>query len=1443
MAAAVVPSRARAARNAPPQTNAVTYVRLDLIINHLQGDLQPEPKHYFFRWFRAGKQVKVTAAKPAAASPFAEKMALYASVRRHGPVFVSDDPSEPLDTQLVLVVTEPNTQPIVVSTVAFDIAYYINAIVEAGTKTLSTNIQMPGSISLSVSLSIKAMGDDHLHRYVPEQQIAYNNTTETPDMDEAAAALELERLRQEVREQDTRVGALEQSTDSLQDAVRRAQDTTDPNAITAAQTRIKELEDRLATTDREKSDAQRRVQAHMAHAAKIRETYERLAEWYNDLRQEHSDLRKEHTELREKVDGQTTNSAEVGDRSIPVVTSSQDTDLKSLQEERDKLQADLEKQQTEKTEMHSRNSQLLETKARALVELKEQWDSAQNALIATKQQNEEKEKAMEELKSTVQSLRSQLLERSAIVEEKEAELEEAVQKVEEIQASHAEALENMQSSSLEEARSLTQTETDEIRKLHMEELQKLSEEKNSELEASLQAEREKLETEKANEIAAIREQMRQEFDLEKSTEVEQLKTDYERKMEEDHERLKQQAVTAEEVSKASNEAAIESKVLAVRSGYEAQLAERDEVINKLEERHKEELQAVVHQKSEIDQELTSLRNATSAATASRELGEQVQTRSLEERCTRLQAELETLQKENEAMRSSPRTISSTAETDHAAEMGERLNHQIGELKSLLKTESQERNETAKRLSVAEREHDELRATITRLRSERDGAVLDLKKAKEAVPNTEIKHATLQRGTSNEQRSADALGAEEERDKAIRELFRVRKGLNKEIRKLRKENQELLDGAPSPSGTRDIEVSDAVARLTEERESMQSNLLHAQSELESAQRSLSMEMQNAAARDMQTGELQQRLQLSEGDLTTLRATIVDLQDALATSRKENADRVTQLTEERGTLLTELSTLKSTKATAEAALRDREVKLSGLTNELDSANRGLADASRGSEEVSRERDSARNKSVALATELDTLKQSLNAMSSSSSSTETMLRDAQKEVAESKAEVKLLLSEISDLKNEIQTKDAKITQETADFESATSQLRQTLDDERLSKDGLTTKTTELEGMVTTLRSKNDSIMERLASEQELKEDAEKRIAETEKSLRRLREELSQVRASELAGAEAVGRATAEREQTNRSLSDISQRAQSLDRTLKERNTEVIELQKKLSTAEAATDAMRSESGKLSEDGRALREELNAVRAELAQVQNELRKKTQQLENELAKGSELSHQETAAVRDLTGLSENLRAENSGLQSRLEAAQNEVITLRESHAQVGSKLESLERESVARDRAVSDYNTLKDAHGQLKQDMRHLSEDSVRLSKEKSSLETQLQSLEGVVDSLKTEIAAVRAENATTLREERANKEQEIAKASEIGKELRSATSLIQSLQAEIEGVKAENEKLAKEKGESPDSGVLDDLIKTRVELAWAQDEAMRLRHKLNRVAPKGSGSASFEY
>lgn len=1386
---------------------------------------------YFFRWQRGAKQVKTTKPRPLdpTAHAYEGRLALYVTVRRAGPSFVPDDPADPLDSTLQLLLSA-DAPP--VAETRFDIPAFLHTLVQAGKKSMNAVLTLSPAVDVGFTLTINTIGGGSLAPYTdphrPSPVLVAGAPTAAAraaivDPGEAAAALELERLRADVREKEGRIDALASSTDKLDHAVQQhaklAQNTVPAGDVAALQVRITALEEQKNLVEREKAEAERKVAAHVAHAAKIKATYNQLAAWYNNLRKEHADLQEKHP----------ASAAEQSTaRELPQdVSTTHEADYKSLERERDELQVLLHRERSEKKDMYSRNSELLQTKARTLAELREQWDASQITLSSTQKTKDEQAKLLTGLQKTVKELQAQLSAKEGNLSERSLALTEATNAMKEAEAKHDEAIKLAVSAAVAEAKASASVQIEHLKQQHEEASMRQKEEANTAREAALREELSKIRAEHETELERVKKSVEELQATNYSEKLEVIRKEHEQAIGAKEELTRKGVSDAENAVKAledkiaatANENVELQKQVAELTKQRAALdVEKGDALSSVQEAHNMELTKVQGARENAEAELAKLRKAlVIEKEAISEYKEKEQHRAtLEEELASARAQVATLQKANTEMQSSPRDVAATQSTTE--ESNTILEEQVSELRVLLKAETDKRHQTVNLLVAADSEHDELRAMVSRLRSERDEAVQDLKRARD-VPNPEVGIGAVPRNAANGNNQIESDNLLEERDKAIRELFRVRKGLNKEVKRLKKEKEELSQllnnsnggQASSTNRSRDNDGDAMMSDLRAQRD-------HAMSELQKVQNYMNSS--------------------NDGSSVQRSLTAVEKPDEISSAVLAKLDKL------RG----ELTTYQTANRRLEESLSEKETKIAQLSTGTASSSSSVENSG-----ISYARKEVTDGKAAI----EVLKTEIDQLTQSAKSREQALED---EVARLETTLEQQVTSSRDLSQRLQQNEASLIEDQARLQS-----------ERLEKDKESTK---FEALMQKLKSRNASLTVKLAGEKNQREEAQSRLVAAETNLQNLENELSELQESGRNTVDATKKLMAEKEQALMSLTETRKRLEMAESRLAERQIELSEARDRLRNVESSREFLQKEASEAGGKNQAVTEEVTVLRADLKQTQGELHKALRDLELEVEKGSHRTERENAFIADLEGRKEALSTERNALQSKYERTADELRVLKESYDTLQSVLQRVQEKSRNLGKSVSEKSeecvrlqamvskmkatneqltarseSLRGEHQLAKQEQSRVQQEINVLKGEKSAVSEKMRSLEQELSDMQDRFSLMQEENEDMLSAERSNAEREARKAAEMRKELRSARSVAETLQAEMEELQASyaeltNEKASlKETGEDREGELTTDLINTRVELAYAKDEAIRLRNKLKKVAQGGQGSASFEH
>lgn len=1536
MASAVVPSRAKAAGRPAGSTpsgdepDSPTYIRMTLVVDALHGSaLSPAPIKYFFRWMRADKQAKVSAAR--VVSPSGEhgvQMVIYAQVRRPSREIVHVEGTDPLNTTLVLVSIDPSANNVqtVISTCPFDMGDYLASLVDSGSLNMGASLQFSSDVTAAVTIMMKCLGENHLKRYAPEpRRLGMRATTpHAADADEAVAALEIERLRRQVPEEpkspvlpnpslelsdsQDNLGSSEMSTPNatgtplmpVTATVPASFDELTPTAptdLTSLQNRIRELEIENASVKRDRHDAERKVAAHVAHAQKIKETYTQLAMWYNNLRHE-------HIELQNKVP-KTGHESEAPPRvNSNASSSTYEADLKKIDEERESNQVEANSEKSQEDEALSRNSQLLESKARSLAELREQWDAAQEALSRKDREAEERAEALRETQKKLEFLETQLIEKDAIVNEKESALSEANKRLQDMETSHSRALADAELVSNQRNEENLLSEISELRRKHTSELEEAVEDAKKSVELTLKQKLELAKAEKDEELAQLRTNITEEIESRHAEELSRLRLEHENSIEAERNSLQRLIEQSESKARGLREAAdgstgrlndLQNQLDDLKKEYKNRVKEMNAEAESREASVQQQLAALVKENEAVSQQLEIERNdsaklANEISVKEIERGETLSI--LQSECSQLREHVAALEKERDELRESSQQIDAVVNSDinHEEEIAE-LNGQLADLKSSLRVEIEKRKEMTGILEKSDREHDELRDMVTRLRSERDKAIGDIKHVQDEL--AQAKRGPLLRNQGSKEiskevskESVEALV--EARDRAFREVFKVRKVLSRQIKTLKSENEKLVQGTSNAESGRGRELTNELSKVVSERDEARTQLLKVKSDLEKAKTDFASQ---GLEREKST---QEKLSALESEIESHKSQIGDLELSLSTAKKNNGSQMEMFEQEKDDLMRKIesSETEATKTANELAKKNNEII--DLTEKVKAKIVNIEESEQNVALLTKERDALSNRCSVLETELTTLKRSFNDATLLTSSKDDLLKEAQKENADRIEEVTKLRSEIGtlqksaseteqNLKTEVkrlQTDLTKSSDVAKSQEAKISQLRaegmnfhKQLEVERALKEKEVSEKESVEGVLRDLNSRHSSLKRKLAEEQSLRKTTQEDLSGSNAKAMELEGIIGDLEEKLIAKKDEVARIERENEDLRSSAKSLKEQLSSLSAKSREQDRELKSVQDKLASSESSREILEQQVCDAGGKSEKVVAELNALRSELGKAHDELHKSNARFEEELVRVKAEHEKSVKTIGSVEQENERLKTECNKLQSKLERTEKEVREKRGSHLALQSDLEGVQqrlsemeselaektsemtstRRDLTRaqertDRANQKYVQMVEEHDKLK---RHVSrvegEKEISRGEQMTSREEALRLAEEV-SKLQGQIRSVSAEHEERILKEKSNLEREAKRASDFRKDLRVARDLVQSLQIQLDEKTTENEDLRRkiernEDGEDAHNSVLNDLISARLELALAQDEVIRLRNKLKKVEGKGPGNSSFEY
>lgn len=1481
--AAVVPSRARG-HNAhvmrppqPPSSTPVTYIKMILRINSLRGNhLSPPPVKYSLRWMRAGKQLKSTSAYPIDVNThaFSGTVSLYTGVKRSGFSYISDKPDEPLLTELVLFAHDATeAQPAPVANAEFDVAKFLQQMIRASTKSMTTEISFTAAIKAGATLIMKALGENHL-----------TPIEDHPDLrEEDSTGQELEKLKADVREKELKLDQLTASTDKLEEMVletAKVAETAVPAAeLAALRVKVDALEHDKTILERERAEAERKVGAHVAHAAKIKTTYNQLAGWYNNLCAKHTELQKRLSESDTSTDG-------TSDLPTDVATTHEE-DIKNLEQERDQLKAMLDRERSEKKDISSRNSELLQAKARTLAELGEQWEAAKLTLENTKMSLKNQLSTSDNLRETVKTLEDKLAKRDEEASAQSGELEKASRRVKELEEKFEEARTRADADA--ESKAAAEADYQRLQTENADQREVLTRELSSGFETMVEEKLSALRKEHDESMQMSRQELKEILEKEHSFVLEKLQNEHENniaKIKEDLEKEAEALRTAasgfeEKLNITMQERSnLQEEVVNLKGSLEEKGSQLQMASKRTLETYEIQIQQLKQEKELAEKHLISEKDRNAALQSDAEASREALEKDLTDARQLLEeskSELTRIQEETSASESESRSIPLTLENR------QQLEEEISNLKKLLKNERERGDQVASHLAVADSEHDEMRAMITRLRSERDGAVQELQKSKDAVPNTQVRLDQGRKGATANGEGTEPHSLLEERDKAIRELFRVRKSMNKTIKKLKEENQVLVS---------QLEINSSEDRISENQQQKQ-EYDEAVSELAKIRAAIPL---NPKSRSLPTDSGTPGFNISShvlGALESLRSEVeeyktsnLQLQKAAKDLSNEKAEESRQLISKQDELVEQLAVLSKELDNSRSVLSERERSIENLTHNMKSTAMEQEHISKRYQDTLREKESADRRVAVLESELEEYKRSLEKTANSNSSAENELRKTTTDLIDSRKELSLLQSKhseycdaakksqmdmeskIGQLKNEQEKREASSKMLIEKLEVADANLTEEKRKFDSEMTGVQKQVKDFEKLIQDLKASNAQLKEKLTGEQDKRQAADASIEVASKNCNELEKLLSQSRLNETEKEKLVAELASECDEAKSNLSEQRRELLNTKEALKEQKAQLDAILEEMGQLKSSRDDLEREAAKANGLTAAGDEALNALRGETKQLQQELTEANKQLQIEREKVVTLKDKEKERSSALQDLRNTLEERNEVLQSTNEITTAELRTLQDSYRLLDKSLASKTRKSEELESALSEQiqicNELKAQVAKISAMESHEKGKCEQVAKDFRKMETELEEarnysktleenraradiLEAELEEMRHHAQAMEDEKQRRERESSLNKKSSNRRVENLRMELESTKSMIEALQSEVHRLQANNSELEKEVGslrsnaDARDTEVLNDLINTRMELAYSQEETIRLRNKLKKLGHRGQGSSSF--
>jgi hypothetical protein len=859
----------------------------------------------------------------------------------------------------------------------------------------------------------------------------------------------------------------------------------------------------------------------------------------------------------------------------------------------------------------------------------------------------------------------------------------------------------------------------------------------------------------------------------------------------------------------------------LKQSHEAELTTLRRQLMAEQAKVEEEKRAKTTAHDNIQTERAALQRAVDAA-AMREAADD---RKLQEAL----AELATLKVELEAVRSDHQAAALARDGVEVVDKSA-----VSELKAALEVAQQETKSAQESAEKRDAQAHHLQQVAEELRVELDATSAQLERERRDMRRTAV-------APSNDGAEIESLKSE--RDHAIRELFRVRKALNAELKAVKKERDALAEtGAPvsaEPEAVvlskqlRELEtevdrlesvIAEQAKEMATEKERHEHDLHAAKGEVEAAQAKLSARVaEHKASLQLNSSKL---LESATVELKTKSAKLAEVESEAANHSKKIQELQNELQAKNSTqdgTARELAFLKSSK----------EIEAKRAADELDNLRKSLEDATR--IQTEQETDMANSRRLietlradlalaeaarddtmvqlsAINGELASLKESMDTASKSTSSAEQQRNDAQKLIAETRAEREALASELKHTKASL---------------AAESRVR-----------------SERDGETDLLRSR----ISQLTASMKLLDD---KIAVANRSLNE----------ESIAKEEAIN-------ETARVLATL----QDTERDHEARKEECNALQIKLDhavqelaiakreAAEKALDAENVEQGV--KDVASRDRELETLAAELA----EYRTAAASAGSQVAEASKEKKFMQAEIDELQSKLATARAASS--KDTVHALKAELATMQRAVAEKNREFENLtnllKQMTVAHEQSSADYDALFEQHNQLKHDIQSSKTAEVRLNALEESAAKERQNLEGELKSARSSIRKLTEENqdlavaVEQLRELLKTETDEKKKSGDVRRELRATRTRLENLESELARAKSENQELLTRMDalnrlqQGSADALVDDLIRCKLDLAnaWEQIDHYKQRVKQlspeHHISPNSSGnqpsSSSFE-
>jgi chromosome segregation ATPase len=1168
---------------------------------------------------------------------------------------------------------------------------------------------------------------------------------------------------------------------------------SETSSAAALAVRVRALEEEKAVVERERNEAERKVQAHVQHALKIKDTYNQLAAWYNNLRHEHAELQKRHPES-------TTEAS----RELPTATvaTTHADDAKHMEQELDDMAKALAAERNEKKELLASHTAVLEEKASALAASKGKCSRLEtelaNAILSAKASKAELELSHKE------SLRANEVTEVCDARENEivslrSELAEANLKL---------TLQNdAVASSLKEALGVSAMEVAEMEQKVRDSVIELT---------ALRAELSKAQAALAEAQCGSNraEDVSKELDSLRSASEESL-----REVCGERDRLQ------EEVTK------WKSTVDELSESVEAKEVQMDE-IQRAAENLRVELDATLEQLERERGEASAGRHETSASSESEEVIADLTAkrdhaiRELFRVRKAMNAELKALRKEHDALTTRSRELEGRSTTAASAQ-GEAAAGSV---------------ETKERLAALEAEKNELMSAKEEALSSADAVVAtrgvtsaEHAEVKEKLAALEVEKVKLESAHREASSIAEAsalslastlkeLGEVKERsvvlaaEKARLETV-VAERESALVHASQKHAQECLT-LRSESEAASLELSARVVALEGElkgksdalnlsADGTEKELQFVRDELERARTDLEKARVEVVVNAERVASKQ-----AEADGSSLAREEASRELSFLSTRREQ--EVTQLNAELTALRLQLSDVTG-------ARRERDVELSQIQIALDDlrATCTAAEAARDAKIV---------EASGLSGELASLKESMKAASESSSSADKQLADVQRSLAEAVAERDAVASKIAVLKASLSSENSSRVK----LEKETALLRSRVE--------------ELSASIGTMEAKLVSA-NKVLSEQNLKKaDVDNEVVRLTAALTAT-ERTRDAWSAELAEARSLqDEKESARKATERELAVANRRVHELTASLSEAlEMRAVEVAAKEAEVKRLADQVHALESEAMATGAAATKAASSATSQFQSMQRQV----EVLENELTASkrsvTKLEEVYAAKAKDsefrLLSLKQELKDMHEAAVTKQEEFEKSRSLLRDfqnDHSQLVSEFDELEERykslKLSLDGAQMRRSSLEARESALEADknalaltVRSLEEDMEKSLKEKREALSRVEELERIVK----------------------NEKEERRTFGEVRAEMREARGRAERLEAELQVLKTENKTLgtrmeAMSKLDEGADGLVDELIRCKMDLAnaWEQIDSYKRRVKqldpALQVSPNLSGAGS---